>query len=538
MCYRSSCHSRASKANCASYSLGSTDDLPDGGGSPQSEDCLFLDLQVPAKAFRNPSLKLPVVVFIYGGAYVRGDKDQAEPIFPLYDGTGLISQSDNNIIFISFNYRVGALGFLAGSSMEKDGIPNAGLWDQRAVFEWVQNHISQVGGDPNQVTAMGESAGASSILFHLVAEGGTLDPMFQKAILLSPAYQPMWDRAGTIEIVFQSFATLAGCEGTGLDCLRDADTAALAKANKALMKQQMPGTFAVGPTPDGSFIRQLPTAEMSLRNIWPIESLILSHCGKEARLFVNGDIDSNGDFNQFLSAILPNSTLSNGITERVLEQYPPPSRYFSSKGPSYKSQADRLELLIRDSCMTCNVRYLAEALGPSKVWVMQYDVFPGWHATDLIPLFWNAEQYDLSGFVDYFGSLLSSVSGLLIGGLSRAYRSYFISYVRYGDPNKDRISRWGNSGWPGTKEWRRPQLETKKGRAGRVLDVEYGIFDFFGEIEDAQMPKDKCDFWKQFAMAGTVAGGYVPEGEVLDQDWVDDGGASDNYGGGNTLYGL
>lgn len=69
-------------------------------------DCLFLDLYVPAKAIKNPSLKLPVISWFYGGGYTFGAKDQVEPVLPLYDGTGLIQVSRGNVIFVASNYRV------------------------------------------------------------------------------------------------------------------------------------------------------------------------------------------------------------------------------------------------------------------------------------------------------------------------------------------------------------------------------------------------------------------------------------------------
>ena len=69
------------------------------------EDCLFLDLQVPGRAVRDPSYKLPVIVWIYGGAYVFGSKDAFQPL-PFYDGSGVIRQSGGEVIFITLNYRV------------------------------------------------------------------------------------------------------------------------------------------------------------------------------------------------------------------------------------------------------------------------------------------------------------------------------------------------------------------------------------------------------------------------------------------------
>jgi carboxylesterase type B len=106
------------------------------GGSPESEDCLFLDVVVPGKAIRGEA-KLPVLNWIYGGAYVLGSKDV------LYDGTPFVKASKGNFIYVAGNYRLGSLGFLGGTTMEKDTsvVTNAGFYDQRAVLEWIQKYI-------------------------------------------------------------------------------------------------------------------------------------------------------------------------------------------------------------------------------------------------------------------------------------------------------------------------------------------------------------------------------------------------------------
>ncbi|CAI4217517.1 unnamed protein product [Parascedosporium putredinis] len=380
---------------------------------------------------------------------------------PLYDGTGLIRQSGNNMIFITFNYRLGAFGFLAGSSMEKGGLPNAGLWDQRAVFEWVRSYAHLLGGDPNKVTAMGESAGASSIMHHLVAEGGTKDPLFNRAILLSPAFQPMWDRAGGLEDTFKLFERLAGCQGKGLDCLRKADATRLMTANKELMLSQVPGTFAVGPAPDGSFIRQLPVLELASGHFWKVESLLTSHCANEAILFVDGSIATNADFDRFLSAVFANYT--------------------------YKAQADRTSDFIRDSSMTCNIRYLNEAYGDAKVWNMQYSVAPGWHASDLAAVFYD-RTFSSPAWDNVLRDLVVVPLGFLFSGVSTALQSYLASYAVKGDPNADRVV-----------------LNVPP----RVVDV--GNF-LLREIDDDQVPRPACDFWREFYAAATAEGGYVPPG--------------------------
>lgn len=136
--------------------------------------------------------------------------------------------------------------------MEKEGLPNAALYDQRAVLQWIQDYIGLVGGDKRQVSAWGQSAGAGALLHHLTAFGGTQHPLFSKAILLSPATGFEFDRKGLLEQKFQAFATRAGCTGKGLACLRAASTQALEAANTGF-----------GPSADGKFLRQLAILELA-----------------------------------------------------------------------------------------------------------------------------------------------------------------------------------------------------------------------------------------------------------------------------------
>lgn len=74
-------------------------------------DCLFLDVYVPAAAVKDPSLKLPVISWFYGGAYIFGGKDSFGGLLPLYTGTGLIQESGGNVIFVASNYRVSNMSF-------------------------------------------------------------------------------------------------------------------------------------------------------------------------------------------------------------------------------------------------------------------------------------------------------------------------------------------------------------------------------------------------------------------------------------------
>lgn len=234
--------------------------LPPVPDSTQSEDCLFLDIYVPSSAFGPNNPQLPVVVWIYGGGYLSGSKS-VNGLF--YNGTGILEAAASKVIFIAGNYRVGAFGWLAGSQMERDATPNAGLYDQRLVLQWVQDYVHLIGGDKSKVSAWGESAGAGSILHHLISHvkgGGQQDPLFSKAILQSPAFQWQWDRAGTIDEMYRNFSSHAHCDDHSINCLQRASTDILIAANQKLFAETLPctGLYPVGPALDGKLIKQLP----------------------------------------------------------------------------------------------------------------------------------------------------------------------------------------------------------------------------------------------------------------------------------------
>lgn len=181
----------------------------------------------------------------------------------MYDGNPIVKSSNGSVIVVSANYRLGGFGFLAGTTVEEEGVPNAGFWDQRAALRWIQKHISLVGGDPNEVSVWGESAGGGSILHHLVAFGGTQPSLFKRAIIQSPGADSQFDRTGHLEKQFQDFASLAGCKGQGITCLRSKDTKTLKKASDQIVVSSPTGQYGWGPAVDGIFSRQLPGLELT-----------------------------------------------------------------------------------------------------------------------------------------------------------------------------------------------------------------------------------------------------------------------------------
>jgi len=491
------------------------------GESGGSEDCLFLDIYVPGSAIRGEVSNLPVVHWIYGGGYILGAKDQLQDFgLPFYDGSGLVSQSGNNLIFVGSNYRLGAFGFLAGKTMEQQGLPNAGLWDQRAAGQWIADNINLVGGDASDITVMGESAGAGSILHHLSAAGGTMAPWFKKAIMQSPAFQPMWDRQGSLESVFQQYLDLAGCSGKDLACLRAADSQTLIDANTKLNQDAVEGSFIVGPAADGSYVRQLAALEYASGNFAKVDSLLVSHTSSEATVFVDGNVSDDSKFVAFVDTLFPNYTLATGLNQIIENYYP----NVSSPNSVFDNESDRVNALVRDSSFTCNARTILDAFSTAGVpaYAMQYSITPGWHATDLLPTFWS----------DGLGSsplgLALEVAVPIFSSFANKYKSYLTSFVRAGDPNEYRDRSILSIPW--TIEWPEVSNAGQTNTAqqfGNVLNAgDLG----FSLINDDQDERDPCDFWKEVLAAATIQGGYSPPGAVVPSVYqADVSGASTHY---------
>ncbi|KAK5994188.1 Lipase 1 [Cladobotryum mycophilum] len=200
-----------------------------------SEDCLFVNVFKPSTATNDSNL--PVWVYIQGGGYSANANQD-------YNGTEVVKQSGNNIVFVNFNYRVGALGFLASPQVQQDGALNAGLLDQRKLLHWVQTNIKKFGGDPNHVVIHGASAGAGSVAYHLTAYNGKKDnKLFAGAIAESP-FWPTQRTVNEMEFQYVQLQLNSGCED--LACLRSLDVAQLLNASNIY---PFPNAAADAPKP-------------------------------------------------------------------------------------------------------------------------------------------------------------------------------------------------------------------------------------------------------------------------------------------------
>lgn len=187
------------------------------------EDCLFLNVWTPTPA---PSEPLPVMLWFHGGANETGSASDETPLGIggyMYDGRAL---SEQGVVVVTTNYRLGPLGFLAHSALseadERGVSGNQGLLDQRAAMQWVQRNIKAFGGDPDNVTIFGESAGSYDVCFHMAASGS--EGLFHRAISQSGGCTTFVRSRATAEADADAFAESLGCDAADdvLACLRGA----------------------------------------------------------------------------------------------------------------------------------------------------------------------------------------------------------------------------------------------------------------------------------------------------------------------------
>lgn len=154
-------------------SLGFTGEMFMEDPGAMSEDCLTLNVWTAAASQKD---KLPVMVWIYGGGFFAGSSSE-----PRYDGVSLAKEG---VVLVTFNYRLGPLGFLAHPALSSESPTgtsgNYGLMDQIAALKWVKDNIEEFGGDPNNVTIFGQSAGGVSVTALMASPQAS--HLFEKAI--------------------------------------------------------------------------------------------------------------------------------------------------------------------------------------------------------------------------------------------------------------------------------------------------------------------------------------------------------------------
>ncbi len=233
--------------------------IPNSIPVSKDEDCLYLNIWTPAN-FKYGQL-YPVMVWVYGGGFIQGSASKAE-----YIGSTLAAR---DVIVVSFNYRLGALGFLVSTI---DGLyGNYGLHDQKLALQWVQDHIKGFGGDPDRVTLFGESAGAMSIGLHLLDKARSSKQsarLFHAVILQSNPLGYKYRSVTVANFIGAAFKEQLDCED--LHCLQSESADELIHVQDTLMAvpRSIGDFFTWGPViTDSSYQREARLRPGPLSNV-------------------------------------------------------------------------------------------------------------------------------------------------------------------------------------------------------------------------------------------------------------------------------
>ncbi|PMS37669.1 para-nitrobenzyl esterase [Trinickia symbiotica] len=268
-----------------------------------SEDCLYLNVWTPDIGENN---KRPVLVYFHGGGFAAGDGSEAR-----YDGAELASRG---IVVVTVNYRLGAFGFLAlpeaASESSHGATGNYGLLDQAAALRWVRNNITKFGGDPDQVTIAGNSAGSVSVSAHMtspVSRG-----LFARAIGESGAAfgSVGFKKRDEAEHAATQFAAMLG--GTSLQQLR------AVPADKVLAATKTKSTAAIfWPTVDGHFVTESPESIYSAGQQASVPLMLGSNSQEAHFTTLLGDAAPTPEnWRQTVTTMFP------GHAQEVLAHYP------------------------------------------------------------------------------------------------------------------------------------------------------------------------------------------------------------------------
>jgi para-nitrobenzyl esterase len=410
------------------------------GAPQQSEDCLKLNVFAPDPAQQKA---VPVLVWFHGGSNRAGSANDSLGfgLPSLYDGARLRATASRDVIVVTVNYRLGVFGFLAhpALSVEQGASGNYGLMDQQAALRWVQANIAAFGGDPNNVTVFGESAGAIDVGYQLVAKGS--EALFQRAIMQSGLFDMKLPTLAEWEAEGVTLAEHKGCSGidaAAISCLRSFDASALlpdalpSEPGGAVFVSANPdakrywganNTSSLGIV-DGQLIVEQPI--VSYREGRYVQGpMIIGSNAREGSAFVNGETGFTDEAQ--LSAALERTF--GAQASRIAAQYPV---------SSYPSVNDAAVEIAGDSSFVCSAYTLARLASRRN------DVFV-YHWTRAAQILGLADlgathAVELSWVWNWWTALLGGPSYEV--ALAERVADHWTTFAESGDPSVDSLSVW------------------------------------------------------------------------------------------------
>jgi para-nitrobenzyl esterase len=390
-----------------------------GRRTPMGEDCLSVN--VLRRATESPQLR-PVMVWIYGGAFSGGASSAS-----LYRGSELVRTGD--VVHVTFNYRLGVLGYLDFTRYATVARPvdaNLGLRDQVAALTWVQENIAAFGGDPANVTVFGESAGAISVttLMAIPAARG----LFSRAIAESSAVEAAYTSGRAAGWAADLAGILGAGRGHELDAVLRAAPDVLVAAGARLddwTNERTPGTLCFAPVVDGDYLPVHPIDAFDAGTTHPVPLLI-------------GTNDREGTLFARTGHVLPTTT---ELIERMFSATDPGARArVLTAYPRYPGKQAAVDVGGDVTFFWPSVRAADGHSAVAPTWAYRYDFAPrllrlsgidATHGTEMAAVF---GARGLSRVLTAFGGRAE------LRAVTRRVQEHWISFARTGTPGP---------GWPG-----------------------------------------------------------------------------------------
>ncbi|MCS6979350.1 MAG: carboxylesterase family protein [Flavobacteriales bacterium] len=391
-----------------------------------SEDCLYLNIWTPALA---PSSKA-VMVFIHGGGNQQGSAGQITGGTAIYHGKNLAQRGD--VVVVTLQYRLGALGFLVHPGLEAENPAgtsgNFAVLDQILALQWIRNNIAAFGGDPDNITLFGESAGGvnvGNLMITPLASG-----LFHRAIIQSAAPNLVaYQDARTKGVNWVNNYISTGTEAQKIDFMRQLEADQLVIFDpQPLAGGLVQGTWQ--PVMDGIIFSDFPRTVFQSGNFNKVP-LLLGSNSDEMSLSAPAVV-TPAMVTQLISTLLPPA-----FQAQALALYPP--------GASNAEARNTYVQLLSDVQFTVPVRRTAECVSKNQsapVWryyfsfrhtLPQLAVFGAYHGMELFYVFNTWENATL-GQGPLFNPADDSVQQVML--------QYWTHFARTGNPNKPGLVDW------------------------------------------------------------------------------------------------
>ncbi|KAN0088060.1 alpha/beta-hydrolase [Tylopilus felleus] len=358
---------------------------------------LMLNVVTPANA--TTESKLPVIVWIYPGAFMFDGT-------PISNGPSIVEQGISigiPAVYVSMNFRQTAFGFLASQEVKDAGVGNIGLQDQRLALRWVQKYISAFGGDPTKVTLWGYSSGSICVAMHMVTNGGNPEGLFRAAIMQGDIThgQPYYD----------ALVAETGCSGANdtLQCLREVpyDVLLYGVSQSPVPLSYQSLNLPWMPRVDGVFLTESPM-DLVQQGVVANVPFISGNCDGEGTLFSlgNANITTDAQFAEYMATnYLPRAP--RDTIEQMMKYYPSDPTQGSPFDTGYLNvltpQFKRLAAVQGDAFFQALRRFLLQnRSGKQNIWThlskrLKAVPFLGsFHASDL------TDAYGLTDMSSYF----------------------------------------------------------------------------------------------------------------------------------------